>query len=51
MSDTVTVVDYNRVGRKGFPMHSKAYPEFELPTKEIIMDDIEGGKVCRASYS
>lgn len=32
---TVTVVDPSRVGKKGFPMHSEAFPEFALPTKEI----------------
>lgn len=32
---TVTVVDPSRVGKKGFPMHSAAFPEIALPTKEI----------------
>ena len=32
---TVTVVDRSRVGKKGFPMHSEAFPEIALRTKEI----------------
>lgn len=33
--NTVTVLDQSRVGKKGFPMHSAAFPEIALPTKEI----------------
>lgn len=35
MTETITVVDYNRVGKKGFPMHSAAFPDVALPTKEV----------------
>lgn len=40
---TVTVVDHERIGKKGFPMHPEAYPDFALPTKEVPIEDIEGG--------
>ena len=33
--NTVKVVDPSRVGKKGFPMHSEAFPEFAPPTKEV----------------
>ena len=36
---TVTVVDPSRVGKKGFPMHSEAFPEIALPTKEIPVSE------------
>lgn len=32
---TVTVIDYSRVGKKGFPLYPEAHPEITLPTKEI----------------
>ena len=32
---TVTVVDSSRIGKKGFPMHSGAFPDIALPTKEV----------------
>lgn len=39
---TVTVVDPSRVGKKGFPMHSEAFPEIALPTKEIPISEVDG---------
>lgn len=38
--ETVKVVDQSRIGRKGFPMHSSAFPEIALPTKEVPISDI-----------
>lgn len=38
---TVTVVDQSRVGKKGFPMHSAAFPEIALPTKEIPISEVD----------
>lgn len=35
MTETITIVDYSRVGKKGFPMHSAAFPDVDLPTKEV----------------
>lgn len=35
MTETITVVDYSRVGKKGFPIHSSAFPDVALPTKEV----------------
>ena len=32
---TVTVIDYSRSGKKGFPLYPEAHPEIALPTKEI----------------
>lgn len=31
----ITVIDYSRIGKKGFPMHPEAYPDIPLPTKEV----------------
>lgn len=39
---TVTVVDYSRIGKKGFPMHPEAYPDIPLPMKEVPVEDREG---------
>lgn len=41
---TVTVVDHDRVGRKGFPMHSLAFPEIALPTKEVPASEATPGQ-------
>ena len=32
---TVTVIDYSRAGKKGFPLYPEAHPEITLPTKEV----------------
>lgn len=42
MSDTITVIDNERVGKKGFPMHSAAYPNAALPTKEVPVSESGG---------
>lgn len=38
---TVTVVDHERIGKKGFPMHPEAYPDYALPTKEVPIEEHE----------
>lgn len=42
MTETITVIDNERVGKKGFPMHSAAYPDMALPTKEVPISESEG---------
>ena len=42
---TVTVVDHERIGKKGFPMHPEAYPDYALPTKEVPVEEHEGGGI------
>ncbi|WP_376711059.1 hypothetical protein [Pseudochrobactrum lubricantis] len=48
---TVTVVDHERIGKKGFPMHPEAYPDFALPMKEVPVEDIEGGDIPGAELT
>ena len=42
MTETITVIDNERVGKKGFPMHLAAYPDVALPTKEVPISESEG---------
>lgn len=39
MTKTVTVIDHARAGRKGYPMHPEAYPNFTPPTKQIPVSE------------
>lgn len=51
MSNTATVVDYSRVGKKGFPMHSAAFPDVALPTKEVPIAETTPDQVVDLNQS